>query len=101
MGFTTGSYRNTQRRTCRLPPDGQNPCPLHIPRFAPPRPPTQAYPLDLLRTRMAAETSGTDYRRLLPALRRIAGEQGVRGLYKGLGATLVQVGGERQEETEG
>lgn len=52
---------------------------------------TAAYPLDLLRTRMAAETRGTDYRRLLPALRRIAGEQGVRGLYKGLGATLVQV----------
>lgn len=46
---------------------------------------------------MAAETRGTDYRRLLPALRRIAGEQGVRGLYKGLGATLVQVGGEGRD----
>ncbi|GLC64724.1 hypothetical protein PLESTF_000200600 [Pleodorina starrii] len=104
---------------------------------------TAAYPLDLLRTRIAAETpaphcststSGTSgsaaacgpphqvlrrqhhhphhphpdhpqphphhhhhhpqqpsYRRVPSALRRILAEQGVRGLYKGLGATLVQV----------
>ncbi|GLI61495.1 hypothetical protein VaNZ11_003823 [Volvox africanus] len=68
---------------------------------------TAAYPLDLLRTRIAAETiprcsnnssnSGGEphaqqqYRRLPSAFRRILAEHGVRGLYKGLGATLVQV----------
>ncbi|GIL86523.1 hypothetical protein Vretifemale_14799 [Volvox reticuliferus] len=65
----------------------------------------QAYPLDLLRTRIAAETIPRNsssnsnghshalpqYRRIPSAFRRILAEQGVRGLYKGLGATLVQV----------
>ncbi|KXZ53246.1 hypothetical protein GPECTOR_7g1140 [Gonium pectorale] len=55
---------------------------------------TAAYPLDLLRTRVAAETqcgAAQQYRRLPAALRRIVAEQGVLGLYKGLGATLAQV----------
>ncbi|GFR47968.1 hypothetical protein Agub_g9792 [Astrephomene gubernaculifera] len=56
---------------------------------------TAAYPLDLLRTRIAAETAvhgqPQHYRHIPSALGRIVSEQGVRGLYKGLGATLVQV----------
>ncbi|KAG2433888.1 hypothetical protein HXX76_008241 [Chlamydomonas incerta] len=67
---------------------------------------TAAYPLDLLRTRIAADTApappGSGLRwmpaprflsrgRVRTALSRILAEHGVRGLYKGLGATLVQV----------
>eukprot|EP00198_Chlamydomonas_reinhardtii_P004772 XP_001694108.1 predicted protein [Chlamydomonas reinhardtii] len=67
---------------------------------------TAAYPLDLLRTRIAADTApaapGSGLRwmpaprfltrgRVRAALSRILAEHGVRGLYKGLGATLVQV----------
>ncbi|KAG2486501.1 hypothetical protein HYH03_014803 [Edaphochlamys debaryana] len=62
---------------------------------------TAAYPLDLLRTRFAAERGAGDgaggggsasaRRGVAASLRRIVSEQGVRGLYKGLGATLVQV----------
>ncbi|KAG2446491.1 hypothetical protein HYH02_008482 [Chlamydomonas schloesseri] len=67
---------------------------------------TAAYPLDLLRTRIAADTApaapGSGLRwmpaprflargRARAAVSRILAEHGVRGLYKGLGATLVQV----------
>jgi solute carrier family 25 phosphate transporter 23/24/25/41 len=51
----------------------------------------QAYPLDLVRTRTAAEVGSHKYRRLLPALNHIVVEEGARGIYKGLPATLAQV----------
>ncbi|KAG8644994.1 hypothetical protein MANES_10G022000v8 [Manihot esculenta] len=50
------------------------------------------YPLDLVRTRLAAQTNVIYYRGILHALRTISREEGVRGLYKGLGATLLGVG---------
>lgn len=52
----------------------------------------QAYPLDLVRTRLAAQTTQRYYTGIGHALRTIVAEEGVRGLYGGLGATLVQVG---------
>lgn len=66
-------------------------------RPPPPRPPSlrapQAYPLDLVRTRLAAQTgSGAGYYSGIGgALRRILAEEGAAGLYRGLGATLLQV----------
>ena len=55
-------------------------------------PSRQAYPLDLLRTRLAAQTDGSRYYKGIGhAARRIAAEEGILGLYRGLGATLVQV----------
>lgn len=53
----------------------------------------QAYPLDLVRTRLAAQTHGHYYNGIVPALRRIVADEGAVGLYRGLGATLLQVGG--------
>ncbi|GMI87184.1 hypothetical protein like AT3G55640 [Hibiscus trionum] len=50
------------------------------------------YPLDLVRTRLAAQTNVTYYRGLWHALRTICKEEGVLGLYKGLGTTLLGVG---------
>ncbi|MEW5319695.1 MAG: hypothetical protein WDW38_010833 [Sanguina aurantia] len=51
-----------------------------------------AYPLDLLRSRMAAETlSVSAYTGVRSSLQKIVQEDGLRGLYKGLGATLIQV----------
>ncbi|KAI8540017.1 hypothetical protein RHMOL_Rhmol09G0228400 [Rhododendron molle] len=50
------------------------------------------YPLDLVRTRLAAQTNVTYYRGILHALRTITREEGASGLYKGLGATLLGVG---------
>ncbi|GAX83991.1 hypothetical protein CEUSTIGMA_g11416.t1 [Chlamydomonas eustigma] len=50
-----------------------------------------AYPLDLLRTRLAAQTESEYYQGINHALRRILTEEGFFGLYRGLGATLVQV----------
>nr|GMC94227.1 mitochondrial substrate carrier family protein B-like [Ipomoea batatas] len=50
------------------------------------------YPLDLVRTRLAAQTSVIYYRGIWHALRTIRREEGARGLYKGLGATLLGVG---------
>ncbi|KAL4451575.1 hypothetical protein ABPG75_007237 [Micractinium tetrahymenae] len=50
-----------------------------------------AYPLDLIRTRLAAQTSQRYYTGIGQALRTIAAEEGARGLYRGLGATLMQV----------
>lgn len=51
----------------------------------------QAYPLDLVRTRLAAQTQGTYYSGIGPTLRCIVADEGVGGLYRGLGATLLQV----------
>ncbi|KAF7132217.1 hypothetical protein RHSIM_Rhsim09G0169600 [Rhododendron simsii] len=50
------------------------------------------YPLDLVRTRLAAQTNVTYYRGIWHALRTITREEGASGLYKGLGATLLGVG---------
>lgn len=53
---------------------------------------TVTYPLDLVRTRLAAQTNVTYYRGIWHALRTISREEGLLGLYKGLGATLLGVG---------
>ncbi|KAJ4719939.1 Mitochondrial substrate carrier family protein [Melia azedarach] len=50
------------------------------------------YPLDLVRTRLAAQTNVIYYRGICHALQTICREEGVLGLYKGLGATLLGVG---------
>ncbi|XP_024029228.1 mitochondrial substrate carrier family protein B isoform X2 [Morus notabilis] len=50
------------------------------------------YPLDLVRTRLAAQTNTMYYRGIWHALRTISCEEGIFGLYKGLGATLLGVG---------
>ncbi|KAL7107732.1 hypothetical protein ABFS83_06G073200 [Erythranthe nasuta] len=50
------------------------------------------YPLDLVRTRLAAQTNVAYYRGIWHALSTISKEEGVFGLYKGLGATLLGVG---------
>ncbi|KAL5653072.1 hypothetical protein ACJX0J_038530, partial [Zea mays] len=50
------------------------------------------YPLDLVRTRLAAQTNTAYYRGISHALYAICRDEGVRGLYKGLGATLLGVG---------
>lgn len=59
-----------------------------------PGPPTswpQAYPLDLVRTRLAAQTRGAYYHGITHTLRTIVADEGAAGLYRGLGATLLQV----------
>ncbi|KAF7831022.1 mitochondrial substrate carrier family protein B-like isoform X2 [Senna tora] len=53
---------------------------------------TATYPLDLVRTRLAAQTNVIYYRGIWHALRTISKEEGLFGLYKGLGATLLGVG---------
>ncbi|XP_055959941.1 uncharacterized protein LOC126660662 isoform X2 [Mercurialis annua] len=50
------------------------------------------YPLDLVRTRLAAQTNVIYYKGIFHALQTITTEEGVFGLYKGLGATLLGVG---------
>ncbi|KAH8945908.1 hypothetical protein BDL97_12G065100 [Sphagnum fallax] len=50
------------------------------------------YPLDLVRTRLAAQTKDMYYRGITHALLTISREEGLRGLYKGLGPTLMGVG---------
>lgn len=50
------------------------------------------YPLDLVRTRLAAQTNTMYYRGISHALYSICRDEGVRGMYKGLGATLLGVG---------
>ncbi|XWS56634.1 hypothetical protein CRYUN_Cryun09bG0102800 [Craigia yunnanensis] len=50
------------------------------------------YPLDLVRTRLAAQTNVIYYRGIWHALQTICKEEGVLGLYKGLGVTLLGVG---------
>ncbi|KAK4778175.1 hypothetical protein SAY87_018362 [Trapa incisa] len=53
---------------------------------------TATYPLDLVRTRLAAQTNVIYYRGIWHALRTIIIDEGHLGLYKGLGATLLTVG---------
>ncbi|RDX72362.1 Mitochondrial substrate carrier family protein B [Mucuna pruriens] len=50
------------------------------------------YPLDLVRTRLAAQRSSMYYRGISHAFNTICREEGFLGLYKGLGATLLGVG---------
>ncbi|KAG8380757.1 hypothetical protein BUALT_Bualt06G0049200 [Buddleja alternifolia] len=50
------------------------------------------YPLDLVRTRLAAQRNVIYYRGMCHALHTISKEKGFVGLYKGLGATLLGVG---------
>ncbi|KAJ1384278.1 Mitochondrial carrier protein [Sesbania bispinosa] len=50
------------------------------------------YPLDLVRTRLAAQRSAVYYRGISHAFNTICREEGFLGLYKGLGATLLGVG---------
>ncbi|ERN12027.1 hypothetical protein AMTRI_Chr08g161050 [Amborella trichopoda] len=49
------------------------------------------YPLDLVRTRLAAQTNVIYYRGISHALYTICRDEGIRGLYKGMGATLLGV----------
>lgn len=51
-----------------------------------------SYPLDLVRTRLAAQRNAIYYRGIWHALSTICKDEGVFGLYKGLGATLLGVG---------
>ncbi|WOL14974.1 mitochondrial substrate carrier family protein B-like isoform X1 [Canna indica] len=53
---------------------------------------TMTYPLDLVRTRLSAQTNTMYYRGISHALCTICRDEGIRGLYKGLGATLLGVG---------
>ncbi|XP_010044008.2 mitochondrial substrate carrier family protein B [Eucalyptus grandis] len=50
------------------------------------------YPLDLVRTRLAAQTNTVYYRGIWHAFNTICREEGFLGLYRGLGATLLGVG---------
>ncbi|GKB74978.1 mitochondrial substrate carrier family protein B-like protein, partial [Tanacetum coccineum] len=50
------------------------------------------YPLDLVRTRLSAQTNVNYYRGIWHALGTISKEEGIFGLYKGLGACLLGVG---------
>ncbi|XP_043698644.1 mitochondrial substrate carrier family protein B-like [Telopea speciosissima] len=50
------------------------------------------YPLDLVRTRLAAQRNVTYYKGIWHSLCMISRDEGVLGLYKGLGATLLEVG---------
>ncbi|KAL1896613.1 mitochondrial thiamine pyrophosphate transporter [Sporothrix stenoceras] len=51
------------------------------------------YPLDLLRTRFAAQGNGPDrvYTNLRSAVRDIARDEGIRGFFRGLGPALIQI----------
>ena len=50
------------------------------------------YPLDLVRTRLAAQTTTRHYDGLVNALFVIGRDEGARGLYRGLAPTLTGVG---------
>ena len=74
-------------------------CPPIVSHLGPPPQYAQAYPLDLLRTRLAAQTAdggGPYYRGITHAAGRIVAEEGALGMYRGLGATLAQVRGRTQ-----
>ncbi|XP_074569976.1 uncharacterized protein LOC141826614 [Curcuma longa] len=51
-----------------------------------------AYPLDLVKTRLSVQTNTMYYKGISHALYAISRDEGIRGLYKGLGATLLGVG---------
>ena len=49
------------------------------------------YPLDLLRTRFAAQGSDRVYANLRASIRNIYGQEGTKGFFQGLGAGVAQV----------
>ena len=51
----------------------------------------QAYPLDLVRTRLAAQTSSNYYQGIAGTFATIVRDEGTAGLYRGLGPTLLQI----------
>lgn len=53
---------------------------------------TLTYPLDLIRTRLAAQTTVRHYNGIADAFMKILTDEGVRGLYRGLKPTLIGVG---------
>lgn len=50
-----------------------------------------SYPLDLLRTTLAAQGEPRVYTSMLSAARGIVAERGVLGLYRGMGITLIEI----------
>ncbi|KAL6627466.1 hypothetical protein ACP70R_031192 [Stipagrostis hirtigluma subsp. patula] len=48
------------------------------------------YPLDVVRTRLATQKTTRYYKGIFHALSTICRDEGVKGLYKGLGATLLE-----------
>ncbi|CAI5985577.1 unnamed protein product [Closterium sp. NIES-64] len=50
---------------------------------------TITYPLDLVRTRLAAQTKSRYYKGIVGTLSTIVRDEGLLGLYKGMGATLL------------
>ncbi|KAL8496844.1 hypothetical protein ACS0TY_020504 [Phlomoides rotata] len=52
---------------------------------------TATYPLDLVRTRLAAQRNDVYYQGIRHAFHTICRDEGFLGLYKGLGATLLGV----------
>lgn len=53
---------------------------------------SQAYPLDLIRTRLAVQRDHIYYTGIGNAFKTIFRDEGLRGLYKGIGGSLAQVG---------
>lgn len=53
---------------------------------------SSTYPLDLIRTRLAAQRNERYYKGIGHALRTIRRDEGMKGLYKGMGTTLLGVG---------
>lgn len=53
---------------------------------------SSTYPLDLVRTRLAAQRKERYYKGIKHALQTIHRDEGLKGLYKGMGATLLGVG---------
>lgn len=53
---------------------------------------TSTYPLDLIRTRLAAQRNERYYKGIGHAIQTIFRDEGLRGLYKGMGTTLLGVG---------
>ena len=77
---------------------GMSVCPPHkagwcglLLRFRLTLPAAQAYPLDLVRTRLAAQTTSRYYHGIGSTLATIVRDEGLRGLYRGMGPTLLQV----------
>lgn len=52
---------------------------------------TVTYPLDLLRTRFAAQGNEKVYAGLLPSIREIAKHEGIKGYFRGLSAAVGQI----------
>eukprot|EP01018_Ginkgo_biloba_P017103 Gb_26624 [translate_table: standard] len=50
-----------------------------------------AYPLDVVRTRLSAQTNSAYYKGIMQSMSRICRDEGFRGLYRGLGASLLGV----------